>query len=97
MDEQGRLGLDQVDRLLASTTDLGDRIGFAPRRVCGSKHDTGAIYQVQAQDYSGPIAAGGRYDGHLPALGGPEMPACGGSIDVGRILAAQDAGRSPVS
>ena len=37
------------------------------------------------------IASGGRYDGLVAALGGPDLPACGGSIGIERILSSQAA------
>lgn len=88
--ERGQAGLAQIDKLLELTSDLGDRITFAPRMVRGLDYYTGAIYEVEAEGYPGAIAAGGRYDGLVASLGGPDMPACGGSIGIERILAMQD-------
>jgi histidyl-tRNA synthetase len=34
----------------------------------------------------GSIASGGRYDRLIAALGGPDVPACGGSLGVERII-----------
>jgi histidyl-tRNA synthetase len=93
--ERGQRGLAQIDSLLALTASLGDRAVFAPRMVRGLDYYTGAIYEVEAEGFPGSIAAGGRYDGLVASLGGPDMPACGGSIGIERILAMQDTGDAP--
>lgn len=93
--ERGQRGLAQIDSLLELTASLGDRAVFAPRMVRGLDYYTGAIYEVEAEGFPGSIAAGGRYDGLVASLGGPDMPACGGSIGIERILALQDAGDTP--
>ncbi|MET9712965.1 histidine--tRNA ligase [Nocardiopsis alba] len=90
--ERGQRGLAQIDSLLELTESLGDRAVFAPRMVRGLDYYTGAIYEVEAEGFPGSIAAGGRYDGLVASLGGPDMPACGGSIGIERILALQDTG-----
>jgi histidyl-tRNA synthetase len=90
--ECGRLGLAEVNRLLELTDGLpSDRIAFAPRMVRGLDYYTGPIFEVIATGYPGSIASGGRYDGLVAKLGGPDLPACGGSIGVERILAVQAA------
>ncbi|MGI9002140.1 MAG: histidine--tRNA ligase [Pseudonocardia sp.] len=90
--ERGRLGLAEVDRLLALTAGLpAGRVRFTPRMVRGLDYYTGAIFEVSAPGFPGSIASGGRYDGLVAALGGPDLPACGGSIGVERILSSQQA------
>jgi histidyl-tRNA synthetase len=90
--ERGRLGLAEVDRLLELTAGLpADRVVFTPRMVRGLDYYTGLIFEVTATGYPGSIASGGRYDGLVAKLGGPDLPACGGSIGVERILAIQAA------
>jgi len=88
--ERGRLGIAEVDRLLKLTAGLpADRVVFTPRMVRGLDYYTGPIFEVAATGYPGSIASGGRYDGLVAKLGGPDVPACGGSIGVERILAIQ--------
>ncbi len=90
--ERGRLGLAEVDRMLELTAGLpDDRVAFTPRMVRGLDYYTGPIFEVAATGYPGSIASGGRYDGLVAQLGGPDVPACGGSIGVERILATQTA------
>ncbi len=90
--ERGRLGLAEVDQLLSLTNGLPPgRVAFTPRMVRGLDYYTGSIFEVEAVGYPGSIASGGRYDGLVAKLGGPDLPACGGSIGVERILAIQSA------
>jgi histidyl-tRNA synthetase len=90
--ERGRAGLAEVDRLLALTGSLpAGRIAFTPRMVRGLDYYTGPIFEVSAPGFAGSIASGGRYDGLVASLGGPDMPACGGSIGIERILSQHNA------
>ncbi|WP_019807404.1 histidine--tRNA ligase [Saccharomonospora halophila] len=91
--ERGRHGLAEIDRLLELTAGLPEgRVVFTPRMVRGLDYYTGPIFEVVARDYPGSIASGGRYDGLVAKLGGPDLPACGGSIGIERILATRAAG-----
>ncbi|WP_028927753.1 histidine--tRNA ligase [Pseudonocardia acaciae] len=90
--ERGRQGLAEVDRLLALLGALpAGRVAFTPRMVRGLDYYTGPIFEVTAPGFPGSIASGGRYDGLVAALGGPDLPASGGSIGIERILSAQEA------
>jgi histidyl-tRNA synthetase len=90
--ERGRAGLAEVDRVLALTSGLpAGRVAFTPRMVRGLDYYTGPIFEVAAEGYSGSVASGGRYDGLVASLGGPDLPACGGSIGIERILSQQEA------
>jgi histidyl-tRNA synthetase len=92
MTERGRRGLAEVDRLLELTAGLPTgRVVFTPRMVRGLDYYTGPIFEVVATGYPGSIASGGRYDGLVAKFGGPDVPACGGSIGIERILAIHDA------
>jgi histidyl-tRNA synthetase len=86
--EEGRAGLAEVDRLieLAGPVLGQDRISFTPRLVRGLDYYTGVIFEVVADGMPGSIASGGRYDHLIAAMGGPDVPACGGSLGVERII-----------
>jgi histidyl-tRNA synthetase len=86
--EAGRAGLDEVTRLLElATPKVGkDRIAFTPSLVRGLDYYTGVIFEIVAEGMPGSIASGGRYDHLIEALGGPDVPACGGSLGVERII-----------
>jgi histidyl-tRNA synthetase len=96
--ERGRAGLAEVDRVLELTAGLPEgRLSFTPRMVRGLDYYTGPIFEVIAPGWAGSIASGGRYDGLVAALGGPDLPACGGSIGIERILSQQEAAHDGVS
>lgn len=91
--ERGRRRLVDVDRLVELTAGLpAIRVVFAPGMVRGLDYYTGPTFEVVGTGFPGSIASGGRYDGLVARLGGPDLPACGGSISVERILAVQAAG-----
>lgn len=86
--EEGHAGLAEIDRLveLAGPIVGGERIAFTPSLVRGLDYYTGVIFEVVAAGMPGSIASGGRYDHLIEALGGPDIPACGGSLGVERII-----------
>jgi histidyl-tRNA synthetase len=86
--EEGAAGLDEVDEVLSlvSTQIPAGRVEFSPRMVRGLSYYTGPIWEVVAQGVPGSISAGGRYDHLMEQLGGPDVPATGGSLGIERIL-----------
>jgi histidyl-tRNA synthetase len=86
--QAGREGLAEVDRVLElAGGQLGaDHVAFTPSLVRGLDYYTGVIFEVVAPGMPGSIASGGRYDDLVGRLGGPDVPACGGSIGIERIL-----------
>jgi histidyl-tRNA synthetase len=84
--EVGRAGLAEIDHVLALVSGQIERISFTPSLVRGLDYYTGLIYEVTAPGTPGSIASGGRYDGLVAKLGGPDHPACGGSLGIERIL-----------
>lgn len=94
----GRSGLAEIDQLL-ELAEGGGRLVFTPSLVRGLDYYTGVIFEVVADGMPGSIASGGRYDGLISALGGPDVPACGVSLGVERIiglLAADAADSQPL-
>jgi histidyl-tRNA synthetase len=86
--EEGSAGLAEVDAVLslAAGQAPAGRLAFTPRMVRGLSYYTGVIWEVVAPGAAGSIASGGRYDHLIAALGGPDVPAVGGSLGVERIL-----------
>jgi histidyl-tRNA synthetase len=86
--EEGSAGIEEVNellRLVAGQVPEG-RVVFTPRLVRGLSYYTGAIWEVVAEGVPGSLAGGGRYDHLIEQLGGPDVPATGGSLGVERIL-----------
>jgi histidyl-tRNA synthetase len=86
--DMGQAGLESVDRTLALIAGQvpDGRVVFAPNLVRGLDYYTGVIFEVVAPGMPGSIASGGRYDGLIAQLGGPDLPSCGGSLGIERIL-----------
>jgi histidyl-tRNA synthetase len=87
-DEEGRAGLAEVDRVIEAAAPVAGqaRLLFTPRLVRGLGYYTGIIFEVAAEGMPGSIAGGGRYDHLIESLGGPDIPAVGGSLGVERII-----------
>ena len=94
--DEGASGLEQIDQLLALVRSQvpADQIVFSPRLVRGLSYYTGAIWEVAAAGAGGSLAGGGRYDHLIETLGGPDVPATGGSLGVERILSLRSAAAS---
>jgi histidyl-tRNA synthetase len=92
--DQGMAGLDEVTRLLDLLDPLlpPGRAVFAPRLVRGLSYYTGPIWEVTAPGVPGSLAGGGRYDHLIEQLGGPAVPATGGSLGIERLLLLLPAG-----
>lgn len=86
--DEGAAGLDEVDSVRSLVTGqlAPERVVFTPRLVRGLGYYTGPIWEVVAGGAGGSLAGGGRYDHLIEALGGPDVPATGGSLGVERIL-----------
>lgn len=79
-------------------TDIGRILKFAgdcpvqldPSLARGLSYYTGAIIEVNVSDLAGSLAGGGRYDGLIGMFGKEQIPACGLSIGLERILVVMD-------
>ncbi len=78
------------------------KIGYVidPRLVRGLDYYTRTTFEIQTGSLGAQsaVAGGGRYDGLVKALGGPEMPATGFAIGLDRLaelVAARDEGTAP--
>jgi histidyl-tRNA synthetase len=86
--DEGAAGLDEVDTLLSLVAGQvpAGAVTFTPRLVRGLSYYTGPIWEVAAEGGAGSLAGGGRYDHLIAQLGGPDVPATGGSLGMERIL-----------
>jgi histidyl-tRNA synthetase len=91
--EEGAAGLDEVDEVLrlAGAQLPPGRVVFAPALVRGLSYYTGPIWELTAPGAAGSVGSGGRYDHLIEALGGPDVPATGGSLGVERLVALRPA------
>ncbi len=75
------------------SSGLGGFVQFDPTLVRGLAYYTGAVFELwdRAGEFRA-ICGGGRYDGLLAAVGGPDLPALGfgmGDVVLGELLAAR--------
>ena len=71
---------------LAGATPAAGRVTLTPRLARGLSYYTGAIMEVAVPDLAGSLGGGGRYDGLIGMFSGEQIPACGFSLGLERIL-----------
>jgi histidyl-tRNA synthetase len=71
---------------LCGATLAKGHVKFAPRLARGLSYYTGAIMEVTVPDLAGSLGGGGRYDGLIGMFSGENIPACGFSLGLERIL-----------
>jgi histidyl-tRNA synthetase len=85
---RGIQALDELDRVLdfASVTAAAPYLSFDVSLARGLGYYTGSIFEVAAKDLPGSLGGGGRYDGLIGMFSGKDVPACGFSLGLERIL-----------
>ena len=83
--QTGIENLRQIFRLTA-TTAAADKLRMDPSLARGLGYYTGAIMEVNVKDLPGSMAGGGRYDDLIGERPGGNVPACGFSLGLERIL-----------
>lgn len=61
-----------------------------PSLARGLSYYTGSIMEINVPDLAGSLAGGGRYDGLIGMFGKEQIPACGVSLGLERILVMMD-------
>jgi histidyl-tRNA synthetase len=82
--------LRAITRLCASTSSHSDVI-IDPSLARGLSYYTGAIMEVAVPDLAGSLGGGGRYDNLIGMFLGEDIPACGFSLGLERILVVMTA------
>jgi histidyl-tRNA synthetase len=77
--------LDEIVRLSDGTPAHG-RIRIDPSLARGLSYYTGAIMEIAVPDLAGSLGGGGRYDTLVGMFLGKDVPACGFSLGLERIL-----------
>jgi histidyl-tRNA synthetase len=70
---------------LADDTPAKGHVQFTPRLARGLSYYTGAIMEIAVEGI-GSLGGGGRYDGLIGMFSGEQIPACGFSLGLERIL-----------
>ena len=86
--EQGAKGVDELQSILefANVMGIAHRIKIDPSLARGLSYYTGAIMEINVKDLAGSLGGGGRYDNLVGMFLGQEVPACGFSLGLERIL-----------
>ena len=71
---------------MAQATSAASHLRFEPTLARGLSYYTGAIMEVAVPDLAGSLGGGGRYDGLIGMFSGEQIPACGFSLGLERIL-----------
>ena len=91
----GLENLRQIVRLASGSAAEG-RLRIDPSLARGLGYYTGAIMEINVRDMPGSIAGGGRYDNLIGMFLRTEVPACGFSVGLERILVVmQERGMFP--
>ena len=77
--------LGAIVNLLAGT-DGGKKVRIDPSLARGLSYYTGAIMEVAVPDLAGSLGGGGRYDNLIGMFLGRDIPACGFSLGLERII-----------
>jgi len=86
--ERGQSARAEVDRILAfvAGTSAARHVSFVPRLARGLSYYTGAIMEISVPDLAGSLGGGGRYDNLVGMFLGRDVPACGFSLGLERII-----------
>jgi histidyl-tRNA synthetase len=86
--ESGARGVDDLRQILqfAKAGALNKRIKLDPTLARGLSYYTGAIIEINVADLSGSLGGGGRYDNLVGMFLGRDVPACGFSLGLERII-----------
>jgi len=97
LSDDSRRHFDKVQQYL---TDLGIAYQVNPRLVRGLDYYTHTAFEIQSADLGAQatVCGGGRYDGLIAQLGGPDTPAIGWAIGLERLtLLLQQLDAQPAS
>jgi len=89
---EGRILAQEAIKLLNNIIDLTEKspsrnhIKIDASLARGLSYYTSAIFEINVPDLAGSLGGGGRYDGLIGMFGKEEIPACGFSLGLERIL-----------
>jgi histidyl-tRNA synthetase len=90
--ERGRAGLADLEGFLAlaAASPAAARLAVDPSLARGLSYYTGCVFEIRVPDLSGSLGGGGRYDGLVGMFLGRDVPACGFSIGLERVLVVME-------
>lgn len=86
--EIGASGVDDLRQVLqyARASGVSQRIKLDPTLARGLAYYTGSIIEINVTDLAGSLGGGGRYDDLVGMFLGKDVPACGFSLGLERII-----------
>ena len=75
---------------LINETKYREHVKPDPSLARGLSYYTGTIMEINVPDLAGSLGGGGRYDGLIGMFGKEQIPACGFSLGLERILVVMD-------
>ena len=92
LDEPGHVAFGNLRDIgdLAAETSASGRLRLDLSLARGLSYYTGAIMEVVVPELAGSLAGGGRYDNLIGMFSKQDIPACGFSLGVERILVVMD-------
>jgi len=89
--EEKSIGTDKLRSLFALLGNLGtNRVKVDLSLARGLSYYTGTIMEINVPDLTGSLGGGGRYDGLIGMFGKEQIPACGFSLGLERILVVME-------
>ena len=82
----GAEGLNELREIISYVSSSGSVVRIDPSLARGLSYYTGAIMEIQVKDLAGSLGGGGRYDNLVGMFLGQEIPACGFSLGLERII-----------
>jgi histidyl-tRNA synthetase len=86
--EAGARGIDELRKIVKFCAVYGadSKMRIDPSLARGLSYYTGAIMEIAVPDLAGSLGGGGRYDNLVGMFSGREVPACGFSLGLERIV-----------
>ena len=86
--ELGAQGVEELQSImnLAESAGIGEKLKIDPSLARGLSYYTGAIMEINVKDLAGSLGGGGRYDNLVGMFSRDQVPACGFSLGLERIL-----------
>jgi len=86
--EAGARGVEDLRKIIeySAAYQSRGRIKIDPSLARGLSYYTGAIMEVSVPDLAGSLGGGGRYDNLVGMFSGKDVPACGFSLGLERIV-----------
>jgi len=88
IDDDGRAAFENLRQIFRLSAEMpsADRLRFQPSLARGLSYYTGAIMEIAVPDLAGSLGGGGRYDNLIGMFLGRDIPACGFSLGLERII-----------